>query len=353
MDILDDINAINTLDADSMHEHLTRFPDDCQAGWNEAGRLDVPFEYRQATKVIFSGMGGSGISGALMSDLMLLQGAPLVYVHRGYDLPTWADDDTLVIVCSYSGNTEETIDVFHQAAAAKLKTLVITAGGVLGAECNELGVPVCDVPISAQPRATLGFVVCALARIFIDLGFVSSQMFPINHIVDFLGNVNAKIGLGVSADVNAAKLLATQLVGKTPVVYGGGFLSNVALRWATQMNENANHWAFSQSFPELNHNSVVAYQQRLKKDNEWFVLLLRSPLLHKRILSRYQATYELLAEYAIPHKVIDIEGDEPFGQLIAGVLYGDWVSYYLAMLQGVDPTPVKPIEGLKRRLLEL
>jgi glucose/mannose-6-phosphate isomerase len=119
------------------------------------------------------------------------------------------------------------------------------------------------------------------------------------------------------------------------------------------MNENANQWAFSQSLPELNHNSVVAYQQQPEKDNEWFVLFLRSPLLHQRILLRYQATYELLAKYAISHKIIDIEGDEPFDQLIAGILYGDWVSYYLAILHGVDPTPVKPIEYLKKRLLEL
>lgn len=361
MDILDDINIINDLDADSMHEHLTRFPEYCLAGWDEAARLQVPSEYHKTNKVIISGMGGSGISGALISDLLLSQNGPLVYVHRGYDLPPWADEDTLVIICSYSGDTEETIEVFQQAVAEKLKILVVTAGGVLGEKCNELGIPVCDVPISAQPRATLGFVVCALARIFVDLEFVSSQIVPINHIVDLLKKTNGNIGLESTVDEkNAAKVLAKNLVGKTPVIYAGGFLSNVALRWATQMNENANRWAFSQAFPELNHNSVVAYQQQQQESSEWCVLLLRSPLLHERILSRYQATCELLVKYAISHEVVDFtasqvsEGvDDLFGQLLSGILFGDWVSYYLAILEGIDPTPVKPIADLKKRLLEL
>ena len=361
MDILDDVEAMNDLDANSMHQHLSRFPEYCLAGWDEAARLQVPSKYRQINKVIFSGMGGSGISGALISDLLLSEKGPLVYVHRGYDLPAWADDDTLVIICSYSGNTEETVEVFHQAVAAEIKTLVVTAGGALGEKCNDLGIPVCDVPISAQPRATLGFVVCALARIFADLDFVSSQIFPISHIVDLLQKTNERLGFDSTVEEkNAAKFLARKLVGKTPVIYAGGFLSNVALRWATQMNENANRWAFSQSFPELNHNSVVAYQQQNQEANKWCVLLLRSPILHGRILSRYQATHELLTKYAISHEVVDFTdfqgpegGNESFGQILSGILYGDWVSYYLAMLEGIDPTPVKPIEDLKKRLLEL
>ena len=135
-----------------------------------------------------------------------------------------------------------------------------------------------------------------------------------------------------------------------PVIYGAGITAPVARRWKTQLNENSKAWSFVETLPELNHNAVVGYEYPREMADKVFVILLRSSSLHERILLRYQITTELLTRSGVNYQVIDAEGDRPLSQMMSLVMLGDYVSYYLALLYGIDPSPVKVIDYLKAKL---
>ena len=149
---------------------------------------------------------------------------------------------------------------------------------------------------------------------------------------------------------NPAKQLAERLFGKLPVIYGAGITAEVAHRWKTQINENGKSWAFYEALPELNHNAVVGYQFPADLAGETFIVLLGSSLLSERIQLRYRITCQLLEQAQVGYQMVDGEGNSPLSQVMSLVLFGDYVSYYLALLYKIDPTPVEAIDFLKERL---
>ncbi|MCZ6891638.1 MAG: bifunctional phosphoglucose/phosphomannose isomerase, partial [Chloroflexi bacterium] len=151
---------------------------------------------------------------------------------------------------------------------------------------------------------------------------------------------------------NLAKTVATAMHGRLPVVYGAEFLNGVAHRWKTQLNENSKVWAFFESLPELDHNAVVGYSLPAEVSERAYVVLLHSHLLHQRTSLRYQVTEELLLREGVAHRQLDGVGDTPLAHLLTTVMLGDFVSYYLGILNRVDPVPVPPIDYLKERLAE-
>ena len=159
-----------------------------------------------------------------------------------------------------------------------------------------------------------------------------------------------EIGIRVPSKQNGAKRLAEQLPGRLPVMYGGGFLTEVARRWKTQINENAKAWAFHEELPEASHNAIQGYGLAHEISARTFVVLLRSARLQPRLLLRYQLVKAVLDQAGRGNQVIEGIGDSILAQMLTLVLFGDYVSCYLALLTGVDPSPVPTIEGLKNRL---
>jgi len=199
----------------------------------------------------------------------------------------------------------------------------------------------------------------ALVAFLQKLTPVKTQMFDklgrkpdiqIEEMIKDLEKLLGELKETVPANSNRAKQLAAGLQGKVAVIYGAGALSEVARRWKTQINENSKSWAFYEVFPELNHNSVVGYQFPSELASKIYVVLLRCPSLHPRILTRYQVTSEILKQSGISHETINSQGGSQLSQMMSLVYMGDWVSYYLAILNETDPTPVKAIDYLKKRL---
>jgi len=184
------------------------------------------------------------------------------------------------------------------------------------------------------------------------LGLLTDKSKEMAEMVEVLEELSSKIDEKVPLAQNPAKQLASQLLGRIVVVYGAGILSKVAHRWKTQLNENSKTWAFYEIFPELNHNAVVGYEFPAEMANKLFVVLLRSPSLHHRILMRYQVTSEILKRAGINHQVVETEGESALSQMMSLLLFGDYVSYYLALLNETDPSPVSAIDYLKTRLAE-
>jgi len=346
---LDNPKVYEQSDLGRMLAHLHRFPQQCQEAWRKAKDFKLPADFSSIDKIVVLGMGGSAIGGDIVRSLTLSLISPIIFVHREYDLPPFVDDKTLVIASSYSGMTEETISAFSQALKTEAKKLVITTGGKLKALAQEHEVPVFVIDYSAPPRVALSYSLFSLLAFLYQLGYLKDEP-KIEDTVQTLEIVLEKLKETVPTHLNLAKQLAIRLCGKLVVIYGSGFLAEVARRWKTQFNENSKAWAFYEVFPELNHNAVVGYQFPKELSQRVFVVLLRSLSLHPRILARYQITTEILNKAGIEHETMDSYGDSPLSQLMSLVFLGDWVSYYLAILYKIDPSPVKVIDYLKERL---
>jgi glucose/mannose-6-phosphate isomerase len=351
---LDDLQAIARLDSQNMLRRIEELPRQCLVAWEQGRDLTVPPEYRSIDHLLIVGMGGSAIGGALLEGLVASDCKVPITVVRGYTLPAFASGPSaLVAACSYSGNTEETLSCFRQALDRNARATAITTGGELAALASEAGVPIIRFTYESQPRAALGYSFVLLLGLLYRLGVIGDFTGDVAEAAQVMEAWQQEIGARVPAARNAAKQLAAQIAGRLPVLYGAGFLVAVANRWKTQLNENAKHWAFFEALPELNHNAVVGFGiPEIVRENG-IVLMLRSHMESRRMQERWDVTRELLDREGVTTQEVLGRGRSALAQMLSLIHFGDYVSFYLAVLNDVDPTPVKTIAFLKRRLAEL
>jgi glucose/mannose-6-phosphate isomerase len=347
---LDDSAVYKQNDPDGMLARIKELPWQCEQAWQTTMSFDLSPVYSDINKVVVLGMGGSAIGGDLVRSLAMSEAKIPVLVHRDYGLPAFIDDKTLVIASSYSGNTEETLSAFELALKTGAKKLAITTGGKLQTMAEENNIPVFKINYKAQPRAALGFSFLPTLGILQKLGFIKDKSADVAETVQVLGALSARIDEKASLTSNLAKQLAQRLYGCLPVIYGAGIAAEAAHRWKTQLNENSKAWAFYEVFPELNHNATVGYQYPPELASQLRVVLLRAPSFNQRVQLRYEVTCELLDRAQIAHEFVDSEGNSLLSQMMSLVLFGDYVSYYLAILYRIDPSPVEVINYLKGRL---
>ena len=349
---LDDPQVYQQYDREGMLVRLHEMPRLCQQAWQLAMKFNLPQDYRQVDKVVILGMGGSAIGGDLVSSLIISDAKLPILVHRDYALPAFVDARTLVIASSYSGTTEETIASFEKALETEAKKLLITTGGKLKTMAEERNIPVFSFDYSAQPRAALPFSLLPIICFLQKLGFIGDRSADVTETVQVLEKLSQETKEDAALPHNPAKQLAHRLYRHLPVIYGAGIVSEVAHRWKTQLNENSKAWAFYEAFPELNHNAVVGYQFPEELASKIMVVLLRSSRLAERIQLRYQVTCQLLEQAKVDYQIVDGVGDSPLSQMMSLLLFGDYVSCYLAMLYRIDPSPVKAIDYLKEQLVQ-
>jgi glucose/mannose-6-phosphate isomerase len=347
---LDDLQSYKKHDPQGMLGHIRNLPGLCRQAWQMAESFELPAEYRQVYKVVVLGMGGSAIGGDLAAGLISDEAGIPIIVHRDYNLPAFVNEKTLVIASSYSGMTGETLSSFRQALDTDSKKLVITTGGILGELAKEHGIPVFSFDYKSQPRAALPFSFLAILCFIQKLGFIDDKSSDVAEMVGTLEQLAREINETIPVKQNQAKQLAESLYGKLAVIYGAGVTAAPAHRWKTQFNENGKAWAFHEVFPELNHNAVVGYRFPPQLAAKITVVMLRSGYLSEPILRRYQITGQLLDKAGIGYHLIDGAGKGKLAQMMSLVLFGDYVSLYLAMLNQIDPTPVEEIDFLKREL---
>jgi glucose/mannose-6-phosphate isomerase len=350
---LDSMEIYRRYDPDGMRQHLLNLPQQCLAAWEDASAFILPDDFTQVNKVVVCGMGGSAIGGDLLRSLTSTISHPLIFIHRDYDLPPFVDDKTLVIASSYSGNTEETLSAFEQALKINCKKLAVTTGGRLGEIAQRNGIPIFSLNYTSQPRAALGYSFIPLIAFLCHLGLMEDKSSDLRETALLMESLSEKLSHEMITLHNPAKQIAGKLPGKLVLIYGGGVLTPVARRWKGQFNENSKNWASFEAFSELNHNAVVGYEFPRELANMVYVIMLRSSWLHPRLLARYRITGEILQGAGIEYETIDGQGKNMLAQMMSLVLLGDWTSYYLAMLNETDPTPVNVITYLKTRLSQL
>ncbi len=347
---LDNASVYGRFDKSGMLAHLHAFPDQCRKAWQSVQALELPRTYSDISNVVILGMGGSAIGGDIAQRLASLESKSPVWVHRDYGLPAFVGDDSLVIASSYSGNTEETLSAFAESLKTQARKLVITSGGKLKQLAEANGIPVFPVEYRAPPRAAFPHNFVPLVGIFQKLGLIGDKSAEMQGAVEILSKMNADLAETNPCASNPAKQLAVRLHGRVVIIYGAEVLSEVARRWKAQMNENSKNWAFSESFPELNHNAVVGYDFPVEAKESVFIIMLDSDALASRNSLRYRATAELLTTACVDHKIITGRGDGTLSQIMSMVLLGDYCSFYLAMLNKVDPTTIHAIDFVKQYL---
>jgi glucose/mannose-6-phosphate isomerase len=350
---LDNPQLFRDTDPEDMLARVSELPQQCRDAWANAQSLQFPDEYRQAEAVVILGMGGSAIGGDLLRTLLENECSVPIIVNRDYTIPAFVNKRTLAIASSYSGNTEETLAAFEAARQAGATLLAIVTGGKLAARAQELNIPLLTFDYRAQPRAALGHSIVALIGIVCRLGLVSDKEADLDEAVAVMESWQREINEAVPLAENAAKRLAVQLHEHLSVVYGAGHLSEVARRWKGQFNENAKAWAFFEQLPEMNHNALAGTEFPADLAEKIVAVMLTSSLNHPRTKVRFQITQEVLSQRGVSCEVVEARGSSRLAQMLSAIHFGDYVSFYLAMLYGVDPTSLKVVDHLKQRLAEV
>ncbi len=352
MHLLDRPSEWAQIDRANMLGQVFGLPEQCRKAWEDALKYSLPPDYREVRNVIILGMGGSAIGGDLVAALARYESPCPLHVCRDYRIPSWVGPGTLAIASSYSGNTEETLAAFHQALEAKALCVAVTTGGKLGALAREKGIPLWTITYTGEPRSAIGYSMLYLLRILEEAGLVGDKSAEVEKAVSLVEGLRERIRPEIPLEENPAKKLAQAIHGAIPVVYGPGFLSAVAKRWKGQFNENSKNWAFWEELPEAHHNAVVGYPNPAEGRDRLVVIILDSSLEHPRHEARLRITEEVLAMGKIPYHTVKVEGDTFLEQILWSIHFGDFVSYYLAILNGAEPSSVEVINYIKRRLAD-
>jgi glucose/mannose-6-phosphate isomerase len=350
LSVLDDAAARAAIDRSDLLGRIEALPEQCEEAWSAARAFAWPEDAANAKHVIVLGMGGSAIAGDILRSLAFFSGEKPVAVVRGYDVPAFVSRETLVVACSHSGNTEETVSALGAALGRGAQATVITTGGRLAEIAAERKLPAFVYHYEGQPRCALGYQLMALLALGERVGLLSQQEPSVTEALSIMRRQRHDLAFDAPSASNDAKQLAGRLQGRVPVIIGGGLLADAAHRWKTQVNENGKSWAFWDELPEIDHNSVVGFGLPHTLVSQLTALFLLPEAIERREEVRYEATADELSRAGVAHERIDVAGESPLAQVLSAIYFGDFTSYYLALLNGVDPTPIDPIARVKERL---
>jgi len=297
-------------------------------------------------------MGGSAIGGDLAAAIAADTCPIPILIYRGYDLPAYADEHTLVIASSYSGNTEETLSAFEVARGRGCPLVALTTGGELARLADAWNVPLVSFDYRSPPRAALGFMFTSLLGILRALGAIGDLDAEWAEALSLLEAEGSALTPAVPQSANRAKQLAAHLVDRIPLVVGAEALEPVARRWKTQFNENSKHWAALDELPELDHNTLSGTHFPAEMAARFRVLFLSSAGLRPRNQLRLDLTRKVLENRHVVCHWLPVPGQTKLAQILTAVQLGDYASCYLAFLNGVDPTTIADITNLKQQMSE-
>ena len=344
------LQSIQRYDKSDFRKLLIDFPNQVEDAVRIGKKFSVPYKNSHIQNIVVNGLGGSAIGGDLLRSYLAEELTVPFIVNRHYYLPKFVNERTLVVVSSYSGNTEETIAAHTDAKKRKAKVLCISSNGQTVQMAKKFKHPLVTIPKGLPPRAALGYSFFPILISLIQMKLIKSKDADIKETIAMLKKKSKLYSL--LSDKNPALILAKQLYMKLPIIYSAADRFDIVnLRWRGQITENAKQLTFGHVLPEMNHNELVGWKVlRRMMEEEMVVLFLRDKFDHERVKVRMEVTKGVINQYA--SKVIEVhsEGRTLLARMFSLVYLGDWTSYYLAILNGVDPTPVKVIDYLKNEL---
>jgi len=346
--VIESVERIRAADPEDMLGRIKELPKQIRHAWEVTRASQLPPAYGDVRNITVIGMGGSAIGGDLAAALLADELKVPMSVHRDYGLPAFIGRDSLVIASSYSGNTEETLSAFEEARKRGAKVLALTTGGTLATQARAANYPVVTFSYKARPRATLGYSLGLVLGSLTRLGLTRDLSADIDAAIADLAKLEERVHEG--ARTNDAKKLAIELYGRVVFAYGAGVMGVMARRVKGQWNENAKNWSAYDVMSELNHNAVVGFPNPQIAREAITVLLLRSDRDNPRHKIRFDVTRELLDRASIQHKSLEFGGTNMLSEVLQMTLFTDYVSFYVALLNGADPSPNTAIDYLKDRL---
>lgn len=320
---------------------------------------DIGFAFRAPSvikknykNIVFTGLGGSAIGADIIKSYIADEARIPVFVNRNYLLPGFVNKDSLVIVSSYSGNTEETLSAYRDARKKRAAMVVVTSGGSIRQEASKDGVPFILIPPGLPPRCSLGYSFFPSLILLSKLNVIKDKTRDINETIKLLGSMaRSGLGFGVREDHNRAKSIARAIHLRFPVIYSAcDHFDSTAVRWRGQLAENSKTLASSHLFPEMCHNEIVGWENPGFMIKRSAVIILRDKGDLVRVSKRMDIVRDILVDNKV--KVIEVRsaGKSLLARIFSLIYTGDFVSFYLAILNGCDPTPVERISYLKERL---
>lgn len=333
---------IAKIDKSNMRQVILDFPKQFGVGLEAAKKVKVSDFRFQISNLIVCGVGGSALPADILAIWLKHNKITLpLQIHRNYGLPYETSKNNLVFCISYSGNTEETLSAFKEARKKRLKILAITSGGKLAELCKKYSIPTAIIPSGLQPRVALGFQFAALMKILADSGLIKAKLEDISELESLLKPAFLE---------NQGRKIAERLMDKIPLIYASEKLAALARIWKIKFNENSKIPAFSNYFPELNHNEHCQFE---RNNDRLSIIILRDKKDYPMILKRMELTAQILKERGFYVDIVDINGYNILNKIFSNILLADWASYHLALRQGIDPTPVALNDEFKKRLSKL
>lgn len=331
---------------------LLDFPGQCAAAREIGKEAKVLFENRPFNAVVFAGVGGSSIGAQLVNSYLYSSSKAPINVCREYKLPAYVNDSSCVFVLSYSGNSQEAISAYDQARKNNAAVVVISSGGKLKERAASDKVTFIQIPGSLPPRYAIGYLsiipICILNR----LGLAGDSSQEVQEAIEALeGLRNGCLAPSIAVKDNIAKFIAGKLLNRFPVIYSSSLnFQAAAERLRGQINENAKSLAGSNFFPEIGHNEIVGWKNpsRLLKNSS--VLMLRDDSMPRQVALAMDTFKEILREEEVPVWEVWSRGRGLLARIFSLVYIGDFISFYLAILYGVDPAPTERIDYLKNKL---
>ncbi len=342
--VLDDLATMKKVDPKNMLSLIESLPEqlmECKVLAENLGTLKKP------KSIVVAGMGGSGIVGDLLRDWLSGRIEVPIVTNKNLVLPSFLDDDTMLIAVSYSGNTRETLLALKEGLSKTANVLCIASGGSLLDLCSERGLDHVKVPPGYPPRCALGYLFGSAANALKKAGIFDGEG-ELEEAASHLKELRAALTTEKETARNQAKKLALEIQGHTPIVYAYEGFHSCAKRWQTCLNENAKVLSWCGSLPEMTHNEVVGLEGDEKVDG--FALVF----LRDRDEPEYVRQKFEFVKGRTKCKVLEVwaEGEGRLSRMLHLMYTGDLVSYYLAILRGVDPMPVNIIEEMKNELRE-
>jgi len=343
---LDDLTNIRRVDPRGMLEVITALPESAEDAIEVAEKVDL--KVRRFRNVVVAGMGGSAVGGLLLRDWLQQTSKVPIAVSRDYSLPGFVGRDTLLFAVSYSGGTEETLSAFEEGRVKGAKIVAFTSGNELWNRAKAARITTFKLPAGFQPRAAIAHQFLSLVVAARKVGIVQDSWWEVREAIDVLKAIREEMRLETPQWSNPAKKLATELHGYIPLVYGGRIHEAVAYRWNTQLNENGKSPAGSSFIPEAFHNAIVAGEADKKLLENVCAVFLLDPTEGEHVTAKTRRFIDIIKPSF--GKVLEVQarGEGRLARMLSALYIGDYVSAYLGVLYGKDPSTVESIDRLKR-----
>ena len=354
---LDSQEEIETFDKGKILASIRLLPDQMEQAWEEIKVLDVPKACYLAKNVVICGMGGSALGGRIVDSLLTDRVRIPIEVFNQYDVPYYVGKDSFVIVSSYSGNTEETVSAAKEAIGRGAKVFGTATGGKLAKLLEKENQPRYifepKANPSGQPRMGLGYSIAGTLAVLSKCGFVHISDDDFYELVVTIRGFVKEFDVAVPSDKNLAKTFSKRLLRKAVILIASGHLVGAAHAFKNQLNENSKAFSALFALPEANHHLLEGLKFPAKSREIFYFLMFASKIYHKRIQKRYKLTSDIIEKNGHEHSIYTPRTETKLSQIFEVLTFGSFVSFYLAVLYGVDPTKIPWVDYFKEKLSEV